>query len=113
MGSIFRQKGFVYLLHFEEKYGHCQHYLGWASKGGLKNRIQQHRDGIGSKLTIAFYDAGIPFRVARVWRHATKLQEKRIRDKANNPKLCPICAKEGREVTPLAQRCNYDVEYFI
>lgn len=91
---IKRKKGFVYLLHYDSKLHKAQHYLGWAMKGNLKARIEKHRKGMGANLTKAFQRNGIDFKVARVWRHATLLTERRLRDRHNNPKLCPICKKE-------------------
>jgi hypothetical protein len=81
--------GEIYLLHFDRKYAHAQHYLGWALDH--KPRVENHRKGRGAKLTRAAADAGIGMRVARVWRNVTRFDERRLHRWNNNSDLCPVC----------------------
>ena len=46
----------VYLIHFDEKYHHAQHYLGYT--GDLENRIAEHAAGVGSPLLAAVSESG-------------------------------------------------------
>jgi predicted GIY-YIG superfamily endonuclease len=57
----------VYLLHFSQpiRPAHTtRHYLGYAKN--LKKRIQQHREGKGSRLCQVALERGIGFEVAQV-----------------------------------------------
>jgi predicted GIY-YIG superfamily endonuclease len=47
----------VYLIHFQTKLHHAQHYLGFASD--LMQRIEMHRTNRGAKLLAAVNDNGI------------------------------------------------------
>ena len=58
----------VYLLHFKGRINSAhttQHYLGYAKN--LDERIQQHRQGKGARLTQVAKERGIAFQVAEVW----------------------------------------------
>ncbi|KKN45087.1 hypothetical protein LCGC14_0686690 [marine sediment metagenome] len=39
----------VYLLHFDEKLKHAQHYCGWTPNG-IDQRLTSHLKGTGAKL---------------------------------------------------------------
>jgi hypothetical protein len=56
----------VYLIHFEEKLHHAQHYLGFV-ESDLLQRIALHQSGRGAKLLAAVNEKGIKWRVVRVW----------------------------------------------
>ena len=47
---------FVYIIHFDKKYHHCQHYIGITSD--IMNRLQKHRQCGGSRLTRAVVRSG-------------------------------------------------------
>src|SRR6266404_920309 len=58
--------GYVYLIHFHEKYRHAAHYLGSALS--LDYRLAQHRAGTGARLMEVVKEAGISWEVSRLWR---------------------------------------------
>ena len=85
--------GTVYLVHFERRLAHAQHYLGWTSRPEV--RVEEHRNGRGSRLLAAVQTRGIPWRVVRRWR-GTRKDERRMKDHRHGPRWCPICSTNPR-----------------
>lgn len=79
----------VYLLHFEHKHYHAQHYMG--STEDLEERISTHRKGNGARLVQVFCEHGIDFVVARTWANGDRDLERALKRQKNGPRLCPIC----------------------
>lgn len=79
----------VYLIHFEERYHHAGHYLG--ASGDVVARIQAHRAGRGARLMEVVREAGIPWRVVRVWPEGGYELERALKSQHNGPRLCPLC----------------------
>jgi predicted GIY-YIG superfamily endonuclease len=82
----------VYLLHFERPISDShttQHYLGFAKS--VDNRISQHRAGDGARLCQVAKQRGISFSVARVWQDGDRALERRLKNRKNSPRICPIC----------------------
>ena len=82
----------IYLLHFERKLHHAQHYLGFSDD--VAARIEAHTNGQGSKLVEAFLGEGIGFVLARVW-DGDRNMERRLHKYKASPRLCPICRKQN------------------
>jgi predicted GIY-YIG superfamily endonuclease len=57
--------GTIYLLHFDQRLGRNQHYLGWTMNPD--QRLEDHRAGRGGKTTARFRAAGIGFELAARW----------------------------------------------
>ncbi len=83
----------VYLIHFDRKFSHAQHYIGFVDGGEdrLFSRLEYHRTGKGSKLLKAVSLAGITFNVVRTWIDGDRNFERSLKNKKNAKKLCPIC----------------------
>ena len=79
----------LYLIHFEAKYEHAQHYLGLSND--VKRRLEEHRTGQGNPLMKAVTLAGIPWTVVRTWSDADRMREVQLKSRHNAPKLCPVC----------------------
>jgi predicted GIY-YIG superfamily endonuclease len=79
----------LYLIHFDAKYEHAQHYLGLSND--LNRRMEEHRSGQGNPLMKAVTEAGIPWSVVRTWPDADRMQEVQLKSRHNATKLCPIC----------------------
>jgi predicted GIY-YIG superfamily endonuclease len=91
MGRRHRRKevqGTVYLLHFERKYKHAGHYMGWSEN--LTGRLDAHASGEGSRLMQVLRDAGIGFACVRTW-SGTRNDERRLKNRKEAPRLCPVC----------------------
>jgi predicted GIY-YIG superfamily endonuclease len=63
--------GIVYLLHFDSRYKHAGHYIGFV-ESDLKQRISEHERGLGANLVRVVRAAGIDFSLARTHRDAAK-----------------------------------------
>lgn len=91
-------QGAVYLLHFQEKYKHAQHYLGWARY--LDVRIQHHRDGTGARLMQVIRLEGIDWTVAATWQ-GTRADERRLKNRHDAPRFCPVCSPGNRRLADM------------
>jgi predicted GIY-YIG superfamily endonuclease len=86
------QAGTVYLIHFESRYKHAAHYLGFAAD--LGRRMAQHRGGNGARLMEVISAAGIDWKVVRTWA-GDRSFERRLKRRKNTPRrLCPVCRAE-------------------
>lgn len=91
----------VYLLHFEPRYKHAGHYLGFAKD--ILRRVHEHRTGCaGCKLTDAAAGAGVTMMLVRVWKGKGRKFERSLkgfrRDKSGKStavgslaRICPAC----------------------
>jgi predicted GIY-YIG superfamily endonuclease len=57
--------GVIYLLHFERRYQHAAHYMGWAAD--LEQRLAEHTAGHGARLLAVVKAAGITWTLSRTW----------------------------------------------
>jgi len=82
------QEGTVYLLHFDRRFKHAGHYLGWTRD--LDRRVRRHLARHGSRLVRAVLLAGITLRVARTWVGGRE-RERQLKKQGGRARLCPIC----------------------
>jgi predicted GIY-YIG superfamily endonuclease len=82
----------VYLIHFEKKLHHAQHYLGYTQD--LERRMKLHASGRGAKLMKAVTERGIPWSVVRTWDGGRDL-ETLLKTQKNASRYCPICMQEA------------------
>lgn len=82
----------VYLLHFERPIAHARHYLGYADD--VDTRIAKHRNGNGARLVAEFVANDIGFTVARIWPGGDRTFERKLKNRHNTPRLCPVCREE-------------------
>ena len=80
----------VYLIHFQIKLHHAQHYLGFVERN-LKQRIKKHKSGSGAKLLAALNRAGIAWDVVRVWQDGDRHFERKLKNRKKARCLCPVC----------------------
>jgi len=91
--------GTVYLIHFEHPlgdssnpHGQARHYLGFTKD--LEARLARHRKCNGSAILAAVTQAGIGWECVRTW-HGGRELERRLKQRKDSPKLCPICNPAG------------------
>ena len=84
--------GTIYLLHFETKVSHAQHYIGWTETD-LRKRLCKHMGKTGARLVAAVVDRGIKWFVVRKWEGTRKL-ERKLKKRKGAPALCPVCRGE-------------------
>ena len=81
-----------YLLHFDKPISDrhtTQHYLGYSND--IPHRINQHRQGKGSRLCEVAKERQITFVIAQTWIGGDRQLETKLKSRKNSPKLCPFC----------------------
>lgn len=86
----------VYLLHFDRKLSHAQHYIGFSDD--VEKRIEQHKAGrSGAGIVAEFHKLGIAFVVARTWAEKGRDFERHLKRKYKRAtSLCPLCKGGGK-----------------
>jgi predicted GIY-YIG superfamily endonuclease len=80
----------VYLLHFEPPYRHARHYLGFSAD--IDRRVSEHQLGTSRQpLISAALNVGTNLVLTRTWEGADRNFERKLKNKKNTPKLCPVC----------------------
>lgn len=85
--------GTVYLLHFERRYKHAGHYIGWTAD--LSARLADHAAGHGARLLAVVQAAGIGWTLARTWR-GSRGRERQIKRQGGASRCCPLCGVRPR-----------------
>lgn len=98
--------GYLYLIHFTIPYKHARHYLGFTKD--LPARLMQHRIGQGANLMRVIEEAGIPWKVSRLW-VGDRYLERSLKNTRNVPKLCPVCRQA--EQYALREPSNIEPSY--
>ena len=101
----------IYLIHFEKKISHAQHYVG--ATRNLKNRLSDHAKGDGAKITAAARSYGIEWRLARLWKSDSFSVESQIKKMKNGPKYCPICNEFAERVAFKMDEFPIDLLTFV
>lgn len=83
----------VYLIHFDQKYKHCQHYLGFSKDKNFTARIDYHLSNQGSRLIRAVNIANISWSVVRTWPKQDGNFERTLKKRKKASSLCPVCMK--------------------
>ena len=81
-----------YLLHFDKPISDrhtTQHYLGYSND--IPSRINQHRQGHGSRLCEVAKERKIDFVIAQTWIGSDRQLEAKLKSRKNSPQLCPFC----------------------
>jgi hypothetical protein len=87
-------RGGVYLLHFEQRYEHAGHYTGHADNFNNRVAEQASGDSRAARLLQVIAQAGIGFRLARVWPGASKGYERSLKNSGGASRYCPICQQD-------------------
>ena len=97
--------GYVYLLHFDKPYKHAAHYCGYTKD--LETRLDEHASGTGARLMQVIREAGIGFKLARVWRGQGRKFERRLKRTKSVRDYCPECMGEkARKYKPKNKATN-------
>lgn len=81
----------VYLIHFDKKFHHACHYIGFCEEGRLSPRMEKHMRGEGSFLMKAVTKAGIKWSLVRIWPGETRTFERSLKNYKKSSHFCPIC----------------------
>ncbi len=98
----------VYLIHFQERYKHAGHYLGYSSS--LEERIQAHRDNRGARLLEVVNEVGIAWSVVRVWLDGDYALEQQLKARHNSRLLCPRCNPRVADFAVEKQQATVETE---
>jgi len=81
----------LYLLHFEEKLEHAQHYVGITEN--LEARLKQHANGQGARITQVLFEKNMHWKLARMWKNASMqgAYERLFKRMKNGVMYCPVC----------------------
>src|SRR5690348_739489 len=85
--------GTVYLIHFDRRYQHAGHYLGWARD--LLARLAEHARGHGARLMAVITEAGIGWQLARTW-PGGRARERQLKKQGGASRRCPLCGVKPR-----------------
>jgi hypothetical protein len=91
--------GTCYLLHFDRRFAHAGHYLGWAGPGRLAGRLAGHAAGRGARLLAVVADAGIGWTLARTW-PGDRGRERALKRQGGASRRCPVCGVRPRPDRP-------------
>jgi len=88
-------KGYVYLIHFDKKFHHARHYIGWSkeyplNKGG---RLEAHKKGNGAKILRALVQRNIGFRIVQIWHDQDGFYERKLKNYKKASTFCWKCKK--------------------
>ena len=89
--------GVIYLLHFERRYQHAAHYMGWA--GDPEQRLAEHAAGHGARLLAVVKAAGITWTLSRTWT-GTRSDERALKRQGGASRRCPACGVTPRRCRP-------------
>jgi predicted GIY-YIG superfamily endonuclease len=82
----------VYLLHFDTKLSHAQHYIGWTDKpSNVTRRVKHHQAGDGARILQVCNERGIGYQVVRTWPEGDKTLERRLKNCKKPSRFCPVC----------------------
>lgn len=89
--------GCVYILHFDEPLAHAQHYIGCSDD--LPNRVADHANGLGARLTQVLQELGMHWTVAAIYTpkpHESltlRTLERFAKSHKQARDYCPICSR--------------------
>jgi hypothetical protein len=101
--------GTVYLIHFDTKLCHAQHYIGYTNN--LEQRTTEHTQSRGEynkstypdgrkrnrdALIRAVNDLGIGWEVVRTW-EGDRTLEKKLKRQKKARRLCPVCRQNDKQ----------------
>src|SRR5438128_566262 len=90
--------GFIYLLHWRNREGRVEHYVGWTQD--LEARLKAHcSDSGGCPTTRQYRQAGMRGVLVRLWR-GNVWGERKLQQTLDFPDDCPVCC--GRKAEPVA-----------
>ena len=80
----------IYIIHFNTKLAHAQHYIGSAAD--VRARYRAHLNGHGSRIMSAVVNKGISTRCF-VIAEGGKVDERKLKNRKNSSRLCPVCRR--------------------
>jgi predicted GIY-YIG superfamily endonuclease len=96
---------YIYILHFDTKLHHAEHYVGSAAN--VPARLEDHAKGHGARLTQVLIEKGITWRLGAVAQcHDPKHRrvcERHLKNMKKARLFCEICCGEHARRIPNTQ----------
>jgi hypothetical protein len=94
--STYAYRG-LYLLHFEPRYRHAGHYLGYAKRdtAGYARRVARGAALPPHPLVECAVASCEEVRVAAIFHGADRADRRRMRARGSLARICPICRESG------------------
>ena len=86
----------LYLLHFDPRYKHAGHYLGYTDN--LPKRFGLHVNGRGSPLVKAAVTSGSTILLVRIWDEDGNAEQEIKRVMRSLVRLCPVCNQSADRI---------------
>lgn len=86
----------LYLLHFDPKFRHAQHYLGFTQDGRIEARLAEHCSGKGARIVTAAFEAKCKVFLVRTWPEYGRTHERAFKRASHLKGLCPMCSPQLR-----------------
>ncbi len=86
----------IYIIHFETKLAHAQHYVGFCQDGRLGERMAEHWHGKGAKILAACRQKRIHYEVVRTL-PGSRTRERQIKKTHATARYCPVCKSKFRK----------------
>src|SRR3989442_14561814 len=86
----------LYLLHFNPRYRHAGHYLGYTQD--VLQRFAFHLRGRGSPLVSAAVTNGCQILLVIIWNEDGNAEQEIKRIVGSRARLCPICNPKAANV---------------
>lgn len=80
----------IYIIHFDEKLAHTQHYIGFCRDGTAKRRLKKHKSGEGARILARLNELGIGYKIVNTL-PGDRDEERRLKKQKNHKRYCPIC----------------------
>ena len=98
-------QGTIYILHFEARYRHAGHYLGWTASDTADARVAEHLRGSGSPLVATALAAGCKVELVRTF-SGTPNDERRLKRGGATTRHCPKCRAEYNQRARVRMRAR-------
>lgn len=97
----------VYILHFDARLAHAEHYLGVSSIDQLQRRLRDHANGNGARLTEVLWEQGIEWRLGGLISAPghPRIVEAHLKQIGHTKRYCEICSKIPKRIrgtTPMS-----------
>jgi predicted GIY-YIG superfamily endonuclease len=93
----------VYLIHMDSPVlrAHAQHYIGWSTD--VFERLFQHRRNRALASWKCATSAASGYKIARVWKGQNRSFERKLKNRKNARRLCPVCSGQAARKLPMAR----------
>lgn len=98
----------IYLLCIDPPYKHARHYIGFTEDDNPARRVNEHVScsAKGTSLIRAAVQAGHTIHHALTIPNGSRTLERRLKNRKDTPRWCPLCAQRQPRVKLIAEACD-------